>query len=279
MIIRTVREMQASADEFRRNGKSIGLVPTMGYLHQGHTSLMQVAKTHAEIVVTSIYVNPTQFGPNEDLESYPRDLEHDEKVAYANGTDILFIPDDAEMYQDPLTTVHVKEITAGLCGASRPWHFDGVTTIVTKLFNIVKPHVAVFGQKDGQQARVVRKMVQDLSMDVEIVVAPIIREPDGLAMSSRNKYLTADERRQALVLNQALQSAVRLVDNRERDATTITGTMRKIIQTAPAAKIDYIEIVDEKLQPVSKLQGNIMIALAVFIGKTRLIDNVELDVS
>ena len=268
--------MQNKADEYRRDGKRIGFVPTMGYLHQGHTSLMRVAKSNADIVVTSIYVNPTQFGPNEDLASYPRDLEHDKEQAYANGTDILFVPDDSEMYQNPLTTVHVKEITAGLCGASRPWHFDGVTTVVTKLFNIVKPHVAVFGQKDAQQAIVVEKMARDLSMDVRIIVAPIVREADGLAMSSRNKYLNGDERRQALVLFQSLQLAARLFEQGERDTDRIRNAMRQVIQTAPDARIDYIEIVNKNLTPVTELSGNTLIALAVYIGKTRLIDNLLL---
>ncbi len=274
MIIQSVKEMQRQADEWRRAGKTIALVPTMGYLHDGHTSLMRIAAEKSDCVVTSIYVNPTQFGPKEDYASYPRDLEHDKKMAYENGTDVLFVPTDDEMYIKPVTIVHVKELTEGLCGASRPWHFDGVTTVVTKLFNIVKPHLAVFGQKDFQQARIIEKMVQDLNMDVEIVLAPIVREPDGLAMSSRNKYLSPVERKEALVLNQALDIAKNAVKEGERDVETLLKKLKAHIGTAEHARIDYVEIVDsENLKPITTITGNINVMLAVYISTTRLIDN------
>ncbi len=279
MIIQSVKEMQHQADEWRRAGKTIALVPTMGYLHDGHTSLMRIAAEKSDCVVTSIYVNPTQFGPKEDFSSYPRDLEHDKKMAYENGTDVLFVPANDEMYIKPVTVVHVKELTEGLCGASRPWHFDGVTTVVTKLFNIVKPHLAVFGQKDFQQARIIEKMVQDLNMDVEIVLAPIVRELDGLAMSSRNKYLSPTERKEALVLSQSLEIAKSAVKAGERDVEKLLNKLKTHIGAAEHASIDYVEIVDsENLKPVTTITGNINVMLAVYISTTRLIDNCFIEV-
>ncbi len=275
MVVTRIREMQALADKSRVEGKRIGLVPTMGYLHEGHTSLIKIARQNADVVVTSIYVNPTQFGPNEDLEKYPRDLERDKKLAYRNGTDYLFVPDDAEMYgSSPKTVVNVKELTAGLCGSSRPWHFQGVTTIVGKLFNIVKPHAAVFGQKDAQQAIIIKKMVEDLNFDIDIIIGPIIREHDGLAMSSRNKYLSDAERQDATVLYRALQSAEAMINQGERNRQVLLDEMTGLIKKAKSARLDYVDIVDAAdLKPVNNAQGKILIAIAVFIGKTRLIDN------
>jgi len=275
MIITRVKEMQTLADRAREEGTRIGLVPTMGYLHEGHTSLIQIARKKADVVVTSIYVNPTQFGPKEDLDTYPRDLERDKKLAYENGSDILFVPDDDEMYGGtPLTVVNVKQLTSGLCGASRPWHFQGVTTVVAKLFNIVKPHIAVFGQKDAQQALVIKKMVIDLNFDVFIDVAPIVREHDGLAVSSRNKYLSDEERKDAVILNRALEYAEQRITAGERNSRILIEKMTGLIGKVKSARIDYVDIVDAvNLQKIDVAQGNILLALAVFIGRTRLIDN------
>lgn len=274
-IIRTVKEMQQRAEELRLAGRRIGFVPTMGYLHEGHLSLLNLARKHSDITVMSIFVNPTQFGPNEDYDRYPRDFARDERLARERGCDILFYPSVHEMYPKPYRTyVSVEEITDVLCGASRPGHFRGVATVVTKLFNIVKPHVAVFGQKDAQQAIVIKQMVRDLNMDVEILVAPIVREPDGLAMSSRNTYLNEKERQDALVLYRSLKKAEELIRQGERDASRIKQEMETMIRSADTAKIDYVEIVDTtNLKSLDTLKGEVLIALAVWIGKTRLIDN------
>lgn len=279
-IIRTVREMQAEAGRIRSAGKTIGFVPTMGYLHEGHLSLIRIARKRADIVVLSVYVNPTQFGPNEDLDQYPRDFKHDERLAAQEGTDILFYPADKEMYPEGfVTTVHVSELTDGLCGVSRPGHFDGVTTICTKLFHAVRPDFAVFGQKDAQQAFVIRRMVRDLNLDLEIVVGPIIRESDGLALSSRNVYLSPEERQDALSLSQSLKMAESMIQDGERQASSIIEKMRALTDSKSSTRIDYIAIVDaETLRPVDLLSGTVLIALAVFAGKTRLIDNALLDI-
>jgi len=275
MIVTQISEMQAIADKTRAVGKRIGLVPTMGYLHQGHTHLIEIARKKADVVVTSIYVNPAQFGPKEDFDKYPRDLGRDKKLAYKSGTDFLFVPDDQEMYgNEPLTVVTVKKLTDGLCGASRPWHFPGVTTIVSKLFNIVKPHIAIFGQKDAQQALVIKKMVNDLNFDIVIHVAPIVREHDGLAVSSRNKYLSSEERKNATILNQTLKHAEGRIKQGELKTQVLIDEMTAMINKVKNTRIEYVEIVNAiNLEPVDILEGNIMIALAVFIGKTRLIDN------
>ena len=275
-IIRSVPGMQRRAEELRLQGKRIGFVPTMGYLHEGHLSLLDLVRRHSDVAVMSIFVNPTQFGPNEDYEKYPRDFERDERLARERGCDILFYPSVAEMYPEPYRTyVNVEEITEVLCGASRPGHFRGVATVVTKLFNIVKPHVAAFGQKDAQQAIVIKQMVRDLNMDLEILVGPIVREPDGLAMSSRNKYLSGQERKDALVLYRSLQRAQELIAAGERDAAKIKAEMEAIIRSVPTSRIDYVEIVDTtNLRPLERLEGEVLIALAVWIGTTRLIDNV-----
>ena len=276
--IRDIGEMQQISEAIRLKGRRIGFVPTMGYLHEGHLSLIRRAREASDAVVLSIYVNPTQFGPNEDLDKYPRDFDRDEALAKNAGADYLFYPSDAMMYpKHYLTYVNVDEITTKLCGRTRPGHFQGVTTICTKLFHIVKPHVAVFGQKDAQQALIIRRMVKDLNFDLEIITAPIVREPDGLAMSSRNTYLSSQERNQALVLKKSLDLASQMIEQGERDAVLIQTKMRELINQSPLAKIDYVEIVSqEDLEPISTPQGDVLIAVAVYFGKTRLIDNVML---
>jgi pantoate--beta-alanine ligase len=275
IILNTIHEMQTEADRLRSAGKRIGFVPTMGYLHEGHLSLIRVAKRQTDVTVVSIFVNPTQFGPQEDFSRYPRDFQRDERMCRQEGADILFYPSETEMYPDGSSTyVHVEGVTDGLCGASRPGHFRGVTTVVAKLFLAVKPHAAVFGQKDAQQVAVVRKMVRDLNFDLSVVVAPIIREPDGLAMSSRNVYLSTEERADALALRQSLQKAESMIGAGERKAAAIIRAMEDLIRAKKLAKIDYIEIVDPRtLRPLTAVESKALIALAVFVGRTRLIDN------
>jgi pantoate--beta-alanine ligase len=259
----------------KKESKTIGFVPTMGYLHDGHLSLIKTAKQHMDMAVVSIFVNPIQFSPKEDLDKYPRDLKRDEEMARLAGADVLFHPSADEMYPKGYSTyVNVEGLTNTLCGASRPGHFKGVATVVTKLFGIVKPDIAYFGQKDAQQAAVIKKMAEDLNMDVEIKVLQTIREKDGLAMSSRNIYLSPAERKDALCLNRALSKAEEVVRSGERDARKIVKMMEDIVKEKPTARIDYIEAVDAKtMEPVSAISGETLIALAVFIGKTRLIDN------
>lgn len=276
-IISSVFDMQQWTDSRRRSGVRIGVVPTMGYLHEGHLSLIRLARQCSDEVVTTIFVNPTQFAPNEDFERYPRNLDRDLKLCESAGTDVVFAPDEADMYPDGFKTfVNVEEITNVLEGRSRPSHFRGVVTIVTKLFNIVKPHVAVFGQKDAQQAVVIKQMVKDLNFDVEIIVGPTIREPDGLAMSSRNAYLSLDERADAVVLSESLRVAGELVHSGEADCDRILKTMQTRINGKPTAKIDYLSIADaltlEELHELRKDQ-RILISTAVWFGRTRLIDN------
>jgi pantoate--beta-alanine ligase len=274
--------MQIAADEVRRQGKRIGVVPTMGYFHEGHLSLIKIVRPRVDVVVTTIFVNPMQFAPTEDFTRYPRDLKRDTMLAESAGTDILFVPEAKEMYHGSFQThIEVERLTKTLEGVSRPAHFRGVVTVVGKLFNITKPNVAVFGQKDAQQAVVIRRMAADLNFDIEIVVAPIIREPDGLAMSSRNVYLSKSEREDALTLNKSLKLAERLVGNGERDAQIIIEQMRKLIGAAPSAQIDYVAVSDaETLEDVQKLAlgDNVLVSLAVRIGKTRLIDNCVLTI-
>ncbi|RKY69013.1 MAG: pantoate--beta-alanine ligase [Candidatus Latescibacterota bacterium] len=278
-VIEQVRAMQAWADKVRREGKRIGLVPTMGCLHEGHLSLIRLARKRTDVVVVSIFVNPTQFGPTEDFEKYPRTFDRDRELVEQAGGEIIFAPGVEEMYPPGFdTSVTVARLTKGLCGASRPGHFRGVTTVVTKLLCAAKPHVAVFGQKDFQQAAVIRRMVRDLNLDVEIVTAPIVREADGLAMSSRNAYLSPKERRDARVLFQSLEKAEKMVRDGEREASEIIAAMKTEIEAKPAARIDYVAVVDaETLEPVTHLKGRALVALAVWIGKTRLIDNVVLE--
>lgn len=273
--IRSVDEMKALIKDIKRTGKTIGFVPTMGYLHDGHISLVKKARGENDVVVVSVFVNPTQFGPNEDFDSYPRDENRDANLCKEAGCDILFMPTKEDMYRQNYSTyVEVQGLTEGLCGAKRPGHFRGVTTVVTKLFNIVKPDRAYFGQKDAQQLAVIKRMVKDLDMDVEVVGCEIVRDVDGLALSSRNTYLSEDERKQAPVLYKSLVKAKEAIEKGERISENIIELMEDTIRDAKDAVIDYIEIVNnETLKPVEKIEGEVLIALAVKIGKTRLIDN------
>ena len=274
-IVSTVEEVRKQIKEWKMQGQSIGFVPTMGYLHEGHKSLMDCARKENDRVVVSIFVNPMQFGPAEDLADYPRDLEHDTKICESAGTDLIFHPEPEEMYDgDFCSFVDMSVLTEGLCGKTRPVHFRGVCTVVTKLFNIVTPDRAYFGQKDGQQLAVIRRMVRDLNMDICIVGCPIVREEDGLAKSSRNTYLSPEERKAALILSQAVRLGAELAKT-EKDAKKVVLAMKYKIQTEPLARIDYVEAVDAlSMQPVKTLEGGCMLAMAVYIGKTRLIDNV-----
>lgn len=270
--------MQAKARSLQKAGKRIGFVPTMGFLHAGHLSLVQLARRASDVVIVSIFVNPAQFGPNEDFAAYPRDLERDCRLCADEGVDIVFNPNPSEMYPEN-TSVYVEEngLSRGLCGASRPGHFRGVLTVVAKLFNLTLPDMAVFGQKDAQQARLIRQMTHDLNFPVRIVLGAIVRESDGLAMSSRNKYLSADERASAICLNVALRQARAMYRAGERDAARLVDAMRAVIKPVPCAQIDYIAAVDnDNLQPVQKISRSILLALAVRIGQTRLIDNLTL---
>ena len=277
-IIRTPAEMQETALKLRAHGRRIGFVPTMGFLHEGHGSLMRLARQHADVLVVSIFVNPTQFGPSEDFSKYPRDFARDEDLCRRESADIIFYPSAADMYPaDRSVSVVEEKLSRGLCGAARPGHFLGVCTVVAKLFNIVQPDVAVFGEKDGQQLRIIERMVRDLNFPVRIVRGPTLREPDGLAMSSRNTYLSADERQQALCLRRALDRAEELHRQGERKAERIVEAMRAIIGQSPAARVDYIEVVDDStLEPARTIERPCVVALAVFVGKTRLIDNAVL---
>ncbi|MDD5765788.1 MAG: pantoate--beta-alanine ligase [Candidatus Marinimicrobia bacterium] len=277
-VVGSIPEIRKILREIRLAGKTIGLVPTMGYLHAGHLSLIDEAKKHCDFVVISIFVNPTQFGPTEDLDKYPRDFKRDEKLAREHGVDLIFFPDAAEMYPKPFFTYVVTEqLSKTLCGASRPVHFRGVTTVVSKLFNIVQPDVAVFGQKDAQQAIIIRRMVGDLNFPVQVIVAPIVREADGLAMSSRNVYLSQEERRQAPIIFNALKSAKEFVSKGDRDASAIGKLIRRTIGGSPLAEIEYVEIVDPiTLENVQNIERGTFVAVAVRFGKTRLIDNVVL---
>lgn len=259
----------------RRQGRRIGFVPTMGAIHEGHQSLMRTARAESDIVVVSIFVNPTQFGPSEDFEQYPRPLEADLAACEAEGVDAVFCPEVHEIYPaGDATRVSVTRLTEGLCGAHRPGHFDGVTTVVAKLFNIVQPDAAYFGQKDAQQAVVIRRMTQDLCLPIEIVVCPTVREPDGLALSSRNAYLTPEQREQALSLSKALTWADQQIRSGERDAEKLVSIMHDRITSAGPCHVDYVSIVDpDDLTPLSWIDDHCLIALAVRIGETRLIDN------
>ena len=278
-IISTALEMQQAALALRAAGKRIGFVPTMGNLHDGHLSLVRIAKKHSDVVVVSIFVNPTQFGPNEDFAAYPRTFAADRALCEAEGVDLVFYPSVPDMYPAGASvSVTENALSRTLCGAARPGHFDGVCTVVAKLFNIVLPHVAVFGEKDGQQLRVIRRMVRDLRFPVEIVSGPTARESDGLARSSRNQYLTPEQRPQAVCLRRALDEAERLFAAGERDPRKLVAAMRAVVARAPAAKIDYVEIVDdETLQPLAgPIARPALAALAVWVGKPRLIDNAVL---
>lgn len=274
-IAETIKEVREQVKEWKKQGLSVGLVPTMGYLHEGHKSLIDRAVAENDKVVVSVFVNPMQFGPTEDLESYPRDMDRDAALCENAGADLIFHPEPSEMYEDDFSSfVDMNTLTGGLCGKTRPIHFRGVCTVVAKLFNIVTPDRAYFGQKDAQQLAVIRHMVSDLSYGIEIVGCPIIREEDGLAKSSRNTYLNPDERKAALILSQSLKEGKKLVEAGEKDASKIKKAITDKINTEPLAKIDYVEVVDWKtLEPVETIDGTILTAIAVYIGKTRLIDN------
>lgn len=276
-IVRTIGEIRAISEKARAESKIVGLVPTMGALHEGHLTLAEKAKSECDVVIMSIFVNPIQFGPKEDFAAYPRNLDFDAKLAEAAGVDYIFAPEASHMYpRPPLAFVDVSVLTNHLCGASRPGHFRGVATVVTKLFNIAKPHRAYFGMKDAQQLRVIKRMNEDLDFGIEIVSVPTVREKDGLAMSSRNAYLSPENRKRAVVLSKSLRLAEKLVKEGVRDTGVIKSEMRRLILSeVPDASIDYVEIVDDDtVVPVERIEGRALVALAVRIGGTRLIDNV-----
>ena len=274
--IESVRKLVKAA---RSDGKVIGLVPTMGALHTGHISLIEAAVKKCGFVVVSIFVNPTQFGPSEDFEKYPRPIEADLEICKKAGVDIVFAPATEQMYpQESFTWVNVEKLTEQLCGRSRPWHFRGVTTVCAKLFNMVAPDVAFFGQKDAQQAIVIRRMVADLNMPLEIVVCPTVRESSGLAVSSRNQYLTEQEKKDAAYIYKSLEEGRKLAESGVIDCGEIIAKMRDILNKVPAIKIEYVSIADaETAQPIDSITGKVLIAVAVKIGSTRLIDNILLD--
>ncbi len=273
--IAAVDEMRAAAGEAKAEGQTIGFIPTMGYLHDGHLSLVEASLKKADVTVVSIFVNPLQFGPQEDFQRYPRDPARDETLLENSGAGILFQPEDLEMYPEGYRTmVEVSGLQDKLCGRSRPGHFKGVATVVLKLFHIVQPDYAFFGQKDAQQAIILRRMAEDLNLDVRIEVSPIIREPDGLAMSSRNAYLSPEERRAARVLFRSLEEARRMFAGGQRIAEPLRDQMLHLIGSEPLAEVDYVEIVNPRtLDPVDKIEEDVLVAVAVFIGRTRLIDN------
>ena len=279
-IIEKIDEMQSLSFELRTKGKKIVFVPTMGYFHEGHLSLMRWGRKHGDVLVVSVFVNPTQFGPNEDLSRYPRDLERDKALAEKEKVDVLFVPKAEDMYSDDHSSwVEVKGLSEVLCGKSRPGHFRGVCTVVCKLFNIVQPHIAVFGEKDWQQLKIIQKMVKDLNIPVKVVGRPIVREKDGLAMSSRNTYLSSEERKEATNIYKGLQLAKSFVKqgilDREELLTRVKNFYKEKI---PLGKIDYVELVHpEKLYPVERVEGKALLAVAIFIGKARLIDNILLE--
>ncbi len=274
-IIHEPRAMQRTATALREGGKRIAFVPTMGYLHEGHLSLMREGRKRADVLVASVFVNPTQFGPNEDLEAYPRDIERDRRLMREVGVNILFLPTEETMYGEGYQTyVTVEKVTRGLCGRSRPVHFRGVATVVLKLFNIVKPHVALFGMKDFQQLVVIQTMVRDLNLEVEVVGCPTVREPDGLAMSSRNAYLHAEERQEALAIKKALDAAWERYQAGERNAAVLVSVARQVLEAHPGVRPDYVQLCDTRtLEDVERLEGETILAIAAFVGKTRLLDN------
>ena len=274
-IAYTVEDVKLQVREWKKEGLTVGLVPTMGYLHEGHESLIKRAVAENDRVVVSVFLNPTQFAPNEDLASYPRDFEADTKLCEGAGAALVFHPEPSEMYaEDACTFVDMTAVTKELCGKSRPIHFRGVCTVVNKLMNISMADRAYFGQKDAQQLAVIRRMVRDLNMNVEVVGCPIIREADGLAKSSRNTYLSEEERKAGLVLSQAVKLGQKLVAEGEKSAAAVTGAMSELISAEPLAKIDYVSMVSwDSIEPVETIEGPVLVAMAVYIGKTRLIDN------
>ena len=274
-IVKTIKEVRAQVAEWRKQGLTVGLVPTMGYLHEGHASLIDASHRDNDRTVVSDFVNPMQFGPTEDLESYPRDIERDAALVEEHGGDIIFNPEPSEMYHEGFSSfVDMDVLTKELCGLSRPVHFRGVCTVVSKLFNIVQPDKAYFGKKDAQQLAVIKHMVDDLNMDIEIIGCPIVREKDGLAKSSRNTYLNDKERKAALVLSQAINIGMDMVRNGETECSKITDAMKEHINAEPLAKIDYVKIVDlATMQQIPVIDRPALCAIAVYIGSTRLIDN------
>jgi len=279
-VVRRVLEMKAIARQWKKDGKKVGFVPTMGYLHEGHLSLVRESKRRADVTVVSIFVNPAQFGPHEDFKKYPRDLGKDSSYLEKGGIDCLFCPAAAEIYPPGYKTyVEVRGLQDRLCGKSRPGHFQGVATVVLKLFDIVGPDYAFFGAKDAQQVLIIGKMAADLDLGVEVVTCPLVREPDGLALSSRNAYLSSEERKAALVLSISLRWAERAISAGERDAAKVIAGIQAVIEAEPLARVDYVETVDPiNLEPIAEIRGDVLIALAVFIGSTRLIDNIRLHV-
>lgn len=274
-IAYTVEDVKSQVRQWKKEGLTVGLVPTMGYLHEGHESLIKRAVAENDRVVVSVFLNPTQFAPNEDLASYPRDFEADTKLCEGAGAALVFHPEPSEMYaEDACTFVDMTAVTKELCGKSRPIHFRGVCTVVNKLMNISMADRAYFGQKDAQQLAVIRRMVRDLNMNVEVVGCPIVREVDGLAKSSRNTYLSEEERKAGLVLSQAVKLGQKLVAEGEKSAAAVTGAMSELISAEPLAKIDYVSMVSwDSIEPVETIEGPVLVAMAVYIGKTRLIDN------
>ena len=277
-VTKTIKATREQIREWKKAGHSIGLVPTMGFLHEGHASLIRKCREENDKVVVSVFVNPTQFGPNEDLEDYPRDFERDCALCESIGADLIFHPEPEEMYQDACAYVSINTLSDTLCGKTRPIHFKGVCTVVSKLFNIVTPDNAYFGQKDAQQLAIIRKMVKDLNFDICIVGCPIIREEDGLAKSSRNTYLSAEERKAALCLSRAVRKGQEIV-SKGCTSESVMKEMRVIVESEPLARIDYISVVDAlTMQPVEKVDSDVLVAMAVYIGKTRLIDNFSYEV-
>ena len=272
-VTTTVEETRKLVKNWKKEGKTIGLVPTMGFLHEGHASLIRRCREENDIVVVSDFVNPTQFGPTEDLEAYPRDFERDSELCESLGADLIFHPEPKDMYHDPHAYVSIDMLSDTLCGKTRPIHFKGVCTVVSKLFNIVAPDRAYFGQKDAQQLAIIRKMVKDLNFDIEIVGCPIVREEDGLAKSSRNTYLNDKERQAALCLSRAVKTGKEVIYT-GADAKEVLNPMKAIIEAEPLARIDYVMMVDAlTMQPIEKADRDVLVAMAVYIGKTRLIDN------
>ncbi|GAA3649540.1 pantoate--beta-alanine ligase [Asaccharospora irregularis] len=274
-VVNRIEDVRNTVKEWKNQGLSVGFVPTMGYLHEGHQSLIKKAYEENDRIVVSIFVNPMQFGPTEDLDTYPRDLERDSKICKDAGANLIFHPEDKEMYKnDFLTFVDVNGLTEGLCAKSRPIHFRGVCTVVTKLLNIVYPDRIYFGQKDAQQLAIIKRMVRDLNIDVEVIGCPIVREEDGLARSSRNIYLSTEEREAATILNKSLSKAKTLIENGEKSSEVIINQIKETINSEPLARIDYVEVVDNlSMEKVKYIEKSVLVATAVYIGKTRLIDN------